>query len=167
MITIILSNKKDIATFPFLAPSAIQKDFTQPFITKRAGQRTIAFVAGAAPEQAASEANVIVALGNPEALEHIDVVILSNEVEAMESATKTLYVGSKSEDKTLGLLALWIDASGELTNHYATQIALTGEVEESETIRQLLTDFYLSTAEENKDTWCSSLCRSTAGKTKR
>ena len=77
-------------------------------------------------------------------------VILPNEVEAMESATKTLYVGSKSEDKTLGLLALWIDASGELTNHYATEIALTGEVDESETIRQLLTDFYLSTAEENK-----------------
>ena len=68
----------------------------------------------------------------------------------MESATQTLYVGSKSEDKTLGLLALWIDASGELTNHYATEIALTGEVDESETIRQLLTDFYLSTAEENK-----------------
>ena len=94
--------------------------------------------------------DVIVALGNPEALEHIDVVILPNEVETMESATQTLYVGSKSEDKTLGLLALWIDASGELTNHYATEIALTGEVDESETIRQLLTDFYLSTAEENK-----------------
>ena len=145
-----LIQQKGVATFPFLAPSATQKDFTQPFITKRAGQRTIAFVVGEAPEQAASEANVIVALGNPEALEHIDVVILSNEVEAMESATKTLYVGSKSEDKTLGLLALWIDASGEIANHYATQIALTGEVDESETIRQLLTDFYLSTAEENK-----------------
>ena len=145
-----LIQQKGVATFPFLAPSATQKDFTQPYVTKRAGQRTIAFVAGAAPEQVISEADVIVALGNPEELEHIDVVILPDEVETMESGTKTLYVGSKSEDKTLGLLALWIDVSGELTNHYATQIALTGEVDESETIRQLLTDFYLSTAEENK-----------------
>ena len=142
--------QKDVTTFPFLAPSATQKDFTQPYVTKRAGQWTIAFVAGEAPEQAASEADVIVALGNPEKLEHIDVVILPDEVKAMKSGTKTLYVGSKSEDKTLGLLALWIDVSGELTNHYATQIALTGEVDESEKIRQLLTDFYLNTAEENK-----------------
>ena len=40
--------------------------------------------------------------------------------------------------------------AASLQHHYATEIALTGEVEESETIRQLLTNFYLSTAEENK-----------------
>ena len=52
------------------------------------------------------------------------------------------YVGSKPEGKTLGLLALWIDSDGKLTRHYATQLALTGDVEESESVRQLLTNFY-------------------------
>ena len=49
---------------------------------------------------------------------------------------------SEAEGKTLGLLALWIDTNGELTRHYATQLALTGDVEESESVRQLLTNFY-------------------------
>ena len=31
---------------------------------------------------------------------------------------------------------------GELARHYATQLALTGDVEESESVRQLLTNFY-------------------------
>lgn len=144
-----LIQQKDIAKFPFLAPSETQKDFTEPYVTKQAGQHTIAFLAGGASEQAALEADVIVSLGNPKELEHIDVVILPDEVNAMKSGMKTLYVGSKSEGKTLGVLGLWIDASGNLTNHYATQIALTGEVGESKLIRQMLTDFYRSTAEEN------------------
>ncbi len=141
--------QKDLATFPFLSPSEMQKDFTEPYVTKQAGQHSIAFVAGNVPKQAASEADVIVSLGNPKEFEHIDVVILSDEVEATKTETDTLYVGSKSEGKTLGLLALWIDASGNLTDHHAAHIALTGEVGESELIRQLLTDFYRSTAEEN------------------
>ena len=74
-------------------------------------------------------------LGNPKEFEHIDVVILSDEVEATKTETNTLYVGSKPEGKTLGLLALWIDASGNLTSHHAAHIALTGEVGESELIR--------------------------------
>ena len=145
-----LIQQKDLATFPFLSPSEMQKDFTEPYVTKQAGQHTIAFVAGEAPEQAVLEADVIVALGNPKEHEHIDVVILPDEVEAMQSDTKTLYVGSKSEDKTLGVLALWIDVNGEITNHYITQIALTGEVGESDVIREMLTDFYKGTAEEYK-----------------
>ena len=146
-----LMKQKGVSTFPFLAPSEPKKDFTEPFVTKKAGQHTIAFVAGEASEQAASEADVIVALGNPKRLEFIDVVILPDKVEAMESDTQTLYVGSKSEDKTLGVLALWIDENGEIANHYGAHIALTSEVGESDLIRQMLTDFYKDTAKENKN----------------
>ena len=145
-----LIQQKDVATFPFLAPSETQKSFTQSFVTKKSGQHTIAFVAGEAPEEVTSETDIIVSLGYPNKLDHIDVVILPDQVETMESDTKTLYVGSISEDKTLGVLALWINADGEISNHYATHIALSGEVGESKLIRKILTDFYKSTAEENK-----------------
>lgn len=142
--------QKNVATFPFLAPKATQKEFIQSYVTKQTGQHTIAFVAGKASEQAASEADVIVSLGNPKELDKIDVVILPDEVNTMQSDMETLYVGSKFEGKTLGVLLLWIDAGGNLTNHYSTHIALTGEVGESELIRKMLTDFYKSTAKENK-----------------
>ena len=99
-----LIQQKEIVAFPFLVPSDAQKDFTRPFVTEKAGQHTISFVAGEAPQQAVSEADIIVALGNPKELEHIDVVILPNEVEAIESDAKTVYVGSKPEGKTLGVL---------------------------------------------------------------
>lgn len=145
-----LIQHKAVATFPFLAHNETQTDFTEPYVIKQTGQHTIAFVAGEVPEQAVSEADIIVSLGTPKKLDNIDVVILANEVEAIQSYTKTLYVGTKSEDKTLGVLALYLDANGEITNHYATHIALTGEVGESELIRKMLTDFYKSTAEENK-----------------
>ena len=129
------------ATFPFL--TSTENDFTQPFVIKSVGQRTIAFVADVIQgEPAVSQANVVVALGNIEASKHIDVAIQPDETETRESDSGTLYVGSKPEGKTLGLLALWIDANGELTRHYATQLALTGDVEESESVRQLLTNFY-------------------------
>ena len=161
-----LIQQKGVSTFPFLAPSGMQRDFTEPFIIKRTGEHTIAFVAGKAPEQAVSEADIIVALGNPKELGHIDVVILPDEVEALESGTKTLYVGSKSEGKTLGLLALWIDANGNLTDHHAAHIALTGEVGESDIIREMLTNFYQSTAEENKNLGLPLFRRSRIRKTK-
>ena len=145
-----LVQQKNVATFPFLAPNATQKEFIQSYVTKQTGQHTIAFVAREVSEQATSEADVIVSLGNPKELDKIDVVILPDEVNTMQSDMETLYVGSKFEDKTLGILLLWIDAGGNLANHYSTHIALTGEVGESELIRKMLTDFYKSTAEENK-----------------
>ncbi len=145
-----LIQQKNVATFPFLAPNETQTDFTEPYVTKQVGQHTIAFVAGKASKQAVSEADIIVALGNPRKLDNIDVIILPNEVEALGSGTQTLYVGSKVEGKTLGVLALWLDTNGEITNHYTAHIALTGEVGESELIRKMLTEFYKSTAEENK-----------------
>ena len=135
-----LSQQRATATFPFL--TSMENDFTQPFVVKSVGQRTIAFVADVVQEQTVSQANVVVALGNVEASKHIDVAIQPDETETIESDSGTLYVGSKPEGKTLGLLALWIDTNGELTRHYATQLALTGDVEESESVRQLLTNFY-------------------------
>ena len=141
--------QKNVATFPFLVPNSAQKEFTQSYVTKQAGQHTIAFVAGEVSEQVVSEANVIVALGDPKELEHVDIVILPDEIEAMESGTKPLYVGPKSEGKTLGFLALWVNTYGVIKDHYETQIALTGDISESKLIRQLLTDFYRSSAEVN------------------
>ena len=135
-----LRQQRAIATFPFL--TSTENDFTQPFVIKSVGQHTIAFVTDVVQEQAVSQANVVVALGNLETSEHIDVVIQPDEIETTASEGGTLYVGSEPEGKTLGLLALWIGSDGALTGHYAAQLSLTGEVGESEPVRQLLTDFY-------------------------
>lgn len=137
-----LSQLSAVATFPFLAPDATETDFTQTFVNKRVGQHTITFVTQSVQEQAVSEANLVVALGNPDTSESIDIVIQPNDVEAVEADGKTVYVSSEPEGKTLGLLALWINAKGELARYYATQIALTGDVAESGPVREMLTDFY-------------------------
>ena len=143
-----LSRQRAIATFPFLAPDAA-RDFTQSFIIEQAGQHTIGFVVGEASEEVVPQADVIVALGEPENATHIDVVICPSEIEPKGSEDGTLYLGCPSEGKTLGVLALWIDTNGKLARHNATQLALTGEVGESEPIRRLLTDFYRDVATEN------------------
>ena len=135
-----LRQQRAVATFPFLVST--KNDFTQPVAIKNIGQHTIAFVADVIQKQAVSQADVVVALGNVEASKHIDVVIQPDEIETMESESRTLYVGSTPEGKTLGFLALWIGSDGELTRHYAAQLSLAGDVEESESVRQLLTDFY-------------------------
>ena len=135
-----LSQQRAIATFPFL--TSTENDFTQPFVIKNIGQHTVAFVTDVIQEQTVSQADVVVALGNPKASKHIDVVIQPDEIETMSSEHGTLHVGSQVEGKTLGFLALWIGSDGALTRHYAAQLSLTGDVEESESVRQLLTDFY-------------------------
>ncbi len=145
-----LSQLSAVATFPFLAPEATETDFTQSFVDKKVGQHTITFVAGNVQEQtvgaalvaALSETNLVVALGNPEISESVDIVIQPNDVEIIEADGETLYVASEPEGKTLGLLALWINAKGELDRHYATQVALTGDVAESDSVREMLMDFY-------------------------
>ena len=135
-----LRQQRAIATFPFL--TSTQNDCTQSFVIKSTRQHTIAFVTDVVQEQTVLQADVVVALGNPHRSKHIDVVIQPDALETTKSENGTLYVGSKPEGKTLGLLALWIDSDGELIRHYATQLALTGDVEESESVRQLLTNFY-------------------------
>ena len=144
-----LSRQRVVATFPFLAPQAIRGDVTQSVLIEKVGAHTLAFVAEVVSEEVISEVDVVVSLGDPEETEHMDVVIRCAEIEATGSENGTLHVGCKPEGKTLGVLALWIDPSGKLTRHYATELALTGEVGESEPIRQLLTDFYQNVAEEN------------------
>ena len=144
-----LRQQRTVAAFSFLSPHATRDDFTQPFLIEEVGQHAIAFVASVMNKEVVSQADVIVALGNPEDPEHINIVICPDEINATVSEEGTLYVGCKPEGKTLGVLALWMDANGELARHYATELALTGDIGESEPIRQLLTDFYQSIAKEN------------------
>ena len=144
-----LSRQRAVATFPFLAPDTARDNFTQPFIIEQAGQHTIGFVVGEASEEVIPRADVVVALGEPENPEHIDVVICPEEVQTTMSEDGLIYVGCKPEGKTLGVLAFWMDTSGKLARHYATELALTGDVGESESVRQLLTDFYRDVAAES------------------
>ena len=147
-----LTQQRAITNFPFLAPNSAQKDFAKSFVIKNAGEHTIAFVAGRVQKQAVSRANVVVALGNPETSKGIDVVIQPDEVKTAASDTETLYVASKPEGRTLGFLALWINSEGKPARHYATQLALTGDVEESESVREMLTDFYQEFAQSANPT---------------
>ena len=144
-----LHRQHAVATFPFLAPNTGRADFTESFAIEQAGQRAIGFVVGKACEEVVSQADIVVALGEPENPEHIDVVIYPNEIEATGSEDVPLYVGCKSEGRTLGVLAFWMDTSGKLTRHYTSEVALTGDVGESESVRQLLTDFYRDVAAES------------------
>ena len=144
-----LRQQRAVATFPFVAPPAPENDITQPFVLETVGQWTIGFVAGEAYAEVVSQADVIVALGAPEDPQHIDVVICPDTVEAPIAEARTLSIGCQSEGKTLGLLALYLDANGAPAHHYATELALTGDVRESEPIRHLLTDFYQNAAAEN------------------
>ena len=144
-----LRRQRAVATFPFLAPRAGRADFTEPFVIEQAGRHSVAFVTGEACEEAVSQADVVVALGAPENPEHIDVVICRDEIARTVSEGEPLYVGCKSEGKTLGVLAFWMDSNGKLTRHYTAELALTGDVGESESVRQLLTDFYRDVAAES------------------
>ena len=143
-----IRRQRAVSTFPFLAPDAVPDDFTQPFVTEQVGQHAIGFVVGEACEEVVSQADVVVALGEPENSEHIDVVIRPDEIEATVSEDVPLYVGCKPEGRTLGVLAFWMDTNGKLARHDAMELALTGDVGESELVRQLLTDFYRDVATE-------------------
>ncbi len=143
-----LSQQRAAATFPFL--TSTEKYFTQPFVTKQVEQHTIAFVADAVQRQTVLQADLVVALGTHETSKYIDIVIQPDEIETRKSEDGTLYVGSKPEGKTLGFLALWMNSAGELTQHHATQLALTGDVPEVESVRQLLTDFYRGIAQTSE-----------------
>ena len=137
-----LNRLSAVATFPFLAPDAVETDFTRPFVLEKVGEHTVAFVAGVACDAAISQADLIFALGDPEDPEYIDVIICPDDIKPTVSEAGVLSVSCKPEGKTLGVLALWLDARGKPARHYATELALTGDVSESEPVRQLLTDFY-------------------------
>ena len=137
------------ANFPFLAEA---RAATEPFIIKQVGDLSVAFVGtGENSNEYAATADVRIALGTPIDTEphDVDVVIQPDALEITKSENGVLYVGSEPEGKTLGLLALWIDADRKLTRHYATQLSLAGDVGESESVRQLLTDFYQEVAQSS------------------
>lgn len=144
-----LSRQRAIATFPFLGRHGTRGNSTQPCLTEEVGEYTLAFVTDMACETAVSQADIILSLGTPEDPEHIDVIICPDDIEPTVAEAGVLSVGCESEGKTLGMLALWLGTDGELAHHYATELALTSEVGESEPIRQLLTDFYREMAAEN------------------
>ena len=107
-----LRRQRAVATFPFLAPDAGHNDFTQPFVVEQVGQHNVAFVVGEADKEVAAQSDVVVALGDPKDPEHIDVVISLDEISATVSEDGPIYVSCKPEGKTLGVLALWMDANG-------------------------------------------------------
>lgn len=144
-----LTRQRAAATFPFLAPEVRSNDVTQLFVVEQVEKHSIAFVVGEASEEIGTQSDVVVALGAPKAPERIDIVIYPDEIAPMVPEDGPLYLGCKSEGKTLGVLALWIDSNGELARHYATELALTAEVGESEAVRQLLTDFYQEVSTED------------------
>ena len=137
-----LRQQRASATFPFLGRHGTRDDFTQPHLIEEVGEYTLAFVADVACETTVSQADIILSLGTPEDPEHIDVTICSDDIEPTVSEAGVLSVGCKPHGKTLGMLALWLDAQEKLSRHYATELALTGDVAESKPVRQLLTDFY-------------------------
>ncbi len=143
-----ISEHRDAASFPFLGEDHIH---TRPFVLKTVGRTSVALIHpsnnGELPD-----ADILIGLGEQTSAElrEIDVVISPEEAELGQQADGPLYVGSTPEGKTLGFLALWVNSEGELTRHHATQLALTGDVPEDESVRQLLTDFYREVAESSE-----------------
>ena len=144
-----LTEHRQHANFPFLAEACTA---TKPFIVKQIGDLSVAFVGtGENSNEHAPTADVRIVLGTPAdtELHDVDVLIRPDETETIASESGTLHVGSKPEGKTLGVLALWIGSDGELTRYHATQLSLTGDVGESQPVRQLLTDFYQEGAQSS------------------
>jgi len=139
-----VGEQRAVGAFPFLSNSHIH---TRPFVLKTVGKTTVALI-HASNNGELPDADILIALGEQTSAEprEIDVVISPEEAELGQQTNGPFYVGSTSEGKTLGFLALWMNSEGELTRHHATQLALTGDVPEDESVRQLLTDFYREVA---------------------
>ena len=143
-----LIEQRAVASFPFLDENPA---YAQPSVLQTVGELSIAVV-HISTEREFPDTNLMIALGTPNSMEHpnIDVIISPEEVEPNQQMNSPIWVGSTPEGKTLGFLALWVNADGELTQHHATQLALTGDVTEDDSIRQLLTDFYRDVAETSE-----------------
>lgn len=68
-----LNEQHGAARFPFL--SSTENSFTQPFVIKKLGKHSIAFVVEVVHEQVLSDVSVVVALGDSEVSKHINVAI--------------------------------------------------------------------------------------------
>ncbi len=143
-----LIEQRATASIPFLGENHA---YAQPSILQTVGELSIALVP-VSTERELPDTNLIIALGTPTSPEHpnIDVIISPEEVEPNQQMNAPIWVGSTPEGKTLGFLALWVNVDGELTQHHAAQLALTGDVAEDHSIRQLLTDFYRDVAQTSE-----------------
>lgn len=143
-----INEQRAAASFPFLGEAPI---YAEAAVVKTVGEFSIAF-ASASTEREVPDADVSIALGThpPEALSDADILISPERIEHKQQTDGPLWVGSTSEGKTLGFLALWVNAEGNLNRHHAVQVALTGDVPEDASVRQLLTDFYREVAETSE-----------------
>ena len=143
-----IGEQRAVASFPFLDENHA---YAQLSILQTVGELSIAVVSASTVREFPNT-NLIIALGTPNSTEHsnIDVIISPEEVEPNQQMNAPIWVGSTSEGKTLGFLALWVNADGELTQHHAAQLTLTGDVAEDHSIRQLLTDFYRDVAQTSE-----------------
>ena len=144
-----INEQRAAASFPFLGEAPI---YAEAAVVKTVGEFSIAF-ASASTEREVPDADVSIALGThpPEApFFDADILISPERIEHKQGTDGPLWVGSTSEGKTLGFLALWVNAAGELNRYHAAQVALTGDVPEDASVRQLLTDFYREVAETSE-----------------
>jgi len=143
-----LIEQRAAASFPFLGENGI---YTQAAVVKTVGELSIVLTS-TSTESDLPNADVSIALGThpSEQLSNTDILISPERMEHRQRTDGPLWVGSTSEGKTLGFLALWINADGKLSRHHAAQLALTGDVPEDESVRQLLTDFYQKAAQSSE-----------------
>jgi hypothetical protein len=136
------------ASFPFLGEN---HSYAQSSILQTVEELSIGVV-HVSTEREFPDTNLIIALGTPNSMEHpnIDVTISPEEVKSNQQMNSPIWVGSTSQGKTLGFLALWVNADGKLSRHHAAQLALTGDVAEDDSVRQLLTDFYRDIAQTSE-----------------
>ena len=143
-----LIEQRAAASFPFLGENGI---YTQAAVVKTVGELSIVLTS-TSTESDLPNADVSIALGThpSEQLSNTDILISPERMEHRQRTDGPLWVGSTSEGKTLGFLALWINADGKLSRHHAAQLALTGDVPEDESVRQLLTGFYREVAQSSE-----------------
>ena len=143
-----ISEQRVAASFPFLSENSV---YAQASLVKTVGELSIALVS-TSTESEIPDADVSIALGTQPfgELSNVDIIISPEEAEPKQQADGPVWVGSTPEGKTLGFLALWVNAEGELNRHYTAQLALTGDVPEDESVRQLLTDFYREVAQSSE-----------------
>ena len=143
-----LTQQRAAASVPFLGENHA---YAQSSILQTIGELSIAVVSASTVREF-PDTNLVIALGTPNSTEHpnINVIISPEEVEPNQQMNAPIWVGSTPEGKTLGFLALWVNADGELTQHHAAQLVLTGDVAEDHSIRQLLTDFYRDVAQTSE-----------------
>ena len=143
-----IGEQRAAASFPFLGENPI---YAEAAVVKTVGEFSIV-LAAASTESELPKADVSIALGThpSKALSDADILISPERIEHKQGTDGPLWVGSTSEGKTLGFLALWVNAEGNLNRHHAAQVALTGDVPEDGSVRQLLTDFYRGVAETSE-----------------